>query len=175
MGSINMQNYFAVKVVKVRASKMPHVSHLLSKSRVPAIFLMKQNLPTKCWNNTLRRTISQKGLKGQKQRYELCQSQQKRISNIFSVDNVKGHSFCMKMFGPVSTRWALSLGELSVKCCVWSSPHAPQHLKEDQIPSVQNWDDNEEDSHQKAEEEHHGLDDHACRRKIRAAGICWRS
>lgn len=51
------------------------------------------------------------------------------------------------------------------------SPHAPQHLKEDQMLSIQKWDDDEEDGHQKAEEEHHGLDYHACTRKIRAAGI----
>lgn len=48
------------------------------------------------------------------------------------------------------------------------SPHAQQDLKENQILSVQNRYDNEEDSDQKAEEEHHGLDDHACRGKIRA-------
>lgn len=47
----------------------------------------------------------------------------------------------------------------------WCSPHAPQDLKEDQILSVQDWYDNEEDSDQKAEEEHHGLDNHACRRE----------
>lgn len=47
------------------------------------------------------------------------------------------------------------------------SPHAPQHLKEDQMLPVQNWDDDKEDGHQKAEEEHHGLDQHACRKKIR--------
>lgn len=48
MGSISVQNYFAVKAVKVRANELPQVRHLLSKSLVPAIFLMKQNLPTKC-------------------------------------------------------------------------------------------------------------------------------
>lgn len=48
------------------------------------------------------------------------------------------------------------------------SPHAPQDLKEDQILPVQNWDDNEEDGNQKAEEEHHGLDDHAWGGKITA-------
>lgn len=47
------------------------------------------------------------------------------------------------------------------------SPHAQQHLKEDQMLPVQNWDDDKEDGHQKAEEEHHGLDQHACRKKIR--------
>lgn len=48
------------------------------------------------------------------------------------------------------------------------SPHAPQELKENQILSVQDRYDDEEHSHQKAEEEHHCLDDHACRGKIKA-------
>ena len=48
------------------------------------------------------------------------------------------------------------------------SPHAQQDLKEDQILSVQYRHDDEEDGDQKAEEEHHGLDDHACREEIRA-------
>lgn len=42
------------------------VTHLLSRSCVPAVFLMKQNLPRICWINTARRIISQKGLKGRK-------------------------------------------------------------------------------------------------------------
>lgn len=39
------------------------VNHLLSRSRVPAVFLMKQNLPVICWINTAKMIISQKGLK----------------------------------------------------------------------------------------------------------------
>lgn len=50
------------------------------------------------------------------------------------------------------------------------SPHAPHDLKEDQILSVQDRYDNEEDSDQKAKKEHHSLDDHACREEIRASG-----
>lgn len=42
-------------------------NHLLSRSRVPAVFLMKQNRAVICWINTAKRIISQKGLEGQKQ------------------------------------------------------------------------------------------------------------
>lgn len=31
--------------------------------------------------------------------------------------------------------------------------------------------DNKEDNDQKAEEEHHGLEDHSCRAQIRASGL----
>lgn len=48
------------------------VNHLLSRSRVPAVFLMKQNLPVICWINTAKMIISQKGLKGQKQQSNIC-------------------------------------------------------------------------------------------------------
>ena len=48
------------------------VNHLLSRSRVPALFLMKQNLPVICWINTAKMIISQKGLKGQKQQSNIC-------------------------------------------------------------------------------------------------------
>lgn len=50
-----------------------------------------------------------------------------------------------------------------------SSPHAPQDLKEDQILSVQDGDDDGEDGDQKTEEEHEGLDDHGYRGETRAS------
>lgn len=53
---------------------------------------------------------------------------------------------------------------------MWRSPHAPQALKENKILSVQYRDDDEEDGDQKAEEENHGLDDHACRGEMWASG-----
>lgn len=133
---------------------------------------MKQNLLTKCWNNTLRRIISQKGLKRQNtvMIYDSKVNSRVNIRKIFLVDDVMDTTVCAWGYC-IDTVSSLFLGKLSVKRSMWSSPHGPQHLKEDQILSVQNWDDNEEDGHQKAEEENHGLDDHACRRKIRAAGI----
>ncbi|TNN86899.1 hypothetical protein EYF80_002654 [Liparis tanakae] len=65
--------------------------------------------------------------------------------------------------------------------CDDHAPHCQQHpdqnidckqqdLKENKILSVQNRDDDEEDGDQKAEEENHGLDDHACRGEIGVLG-----
>lgn len=42
---------------------MNTVEDLLFRSRVPATFLMKQNLLVMCWTNTAKRIMSQKGLK----------------------------------------------------------------------------------------------------------------
>lgn len=90
MGSNIRQSYFAVKVVNLRANKLPHVNHLLSKSLVPAIFFMKQNLQTNCWNNTVRRIINQNGLRDKNRVtvYIFHQSRQKReYQRYFSVDD----------------------------------------------------------------------------------------